>query len=336
MQDPQKQLALNLLAYAVQKNLSAERLCALSGIEPRALQQETGVSLTVKQVNDLWLNAVYLSHDPLFGLHFGESLQSAALGVVGELIRHSRTIGKALAHAATFTHLITDLFDMTVTRSNHEFAVEFTQDARRADESNPVIRQMMDFFIAFTLHEVDGLVLEKIRPVLVKLPLDGMNRAEYERVFRCQSIQNATDYGMVFDARYWDAPILTANYELQSLFLQKVNAIDEDFRMGKRLRDRIENFLLMNAYLGIPALDAVAANLNLSERSLQRKLQEEGVTYQQLADSTRKSLAIHYLNTGQYPVKEISYILGYNELSAFNRAFRRWTGTTPVSFQKGR
>ena len=336
MRDYQKQLAINLVAYAVQKNLSAERLCALSGIEQQALYKETGASLTAKQVNDLWLNAVHLSHDPLFGLHFGESLQRAALGVVGELIRHSRTIGEALTHAATFTHLITDLFDMDVTHSDQLFSIRFIQNESRRNEFAPVLRHMMDFFMAFTLHEADGLVLEKIRPMHVKLPLDNANRAEYERVFRCQSIQNDTACELAFDSRYWGTRILTADYELQGLFLQKVNAINEDSRMGNGLRDRIENFLLANAYLGIPALEAVAANLNVSERSLQRKLQEEGVTYQQLADSTRKSLAIHYLNSGQYPVKEVSYILGYNELSAFNRAFRRWTGTTPVSYQKGR
>ena len=103
----------------------------------------------------------------------------------------------------------------------------------------------------------------------------------------------------------------------------------------KKMSERIGSLLLVNSYLGIPTLEAIAANLNTSSRSLQRKLQEEGVTYQQLSDSTRKSLALHYLGSGQYPVKEVSYILGYNELSAFNRAFRRWTGTTPVSYQKG-
>ena len=125
MQDYQKRLALNLLAYAVQRNLSAERLCALSGIEQGTLVKATGPALTARQATDLWLNAVHLSHDPLFGLHFGESVQVAALGVVGELIRSSRTIGEALTHAAGFAHLITDLFAMQVTRSDQTFAIRY-------------------------------------------------------------------------------------------------------------------------------------------------------------------------------------------------------------------
>lgn len=125
-----------------------------------------------------------------------------------------------------------------------------------------------------------------------------------------------------------------ANYELQSVLLQKVSAMSPRVGAQTNIRERIGSLLLANTYLGMPTLDAVAANLNVSSRSLQRKLQEEGVTYQQLLDSTCKSLALHYLQSGQYPVKEVSYMLGYNELSAFNRAFRRWTGSTPVSYQK--
>jgi len=63
-------------------------------------------------------------------------------------------------------------------------------------------------------------------------------------------------------------------------------------------------------------------------------LYEEGVSFQQLADSVRRSIAMHYLQSGNFPLKEVSHILGYNELSAFTRAFKRWTGKTPGDFQK--
>jgi AraC-like DNA-binding protein len=72
----------------------------------------------------------------------------------------------------------------------------------------------------------------------------------------------------------------------------------------------------------------------VSARTLQRKLKEEGINFQQLADDVRKTLAINYLKSGTYQVKEISYLLGYNELSAFTRTFKRWTGITPGVYQK--
>ncbi|QIP17371.1 AraC family transcriptional regulator [Spirosoma aureum] len=334
MQDYQKLLALNLLAYAVQKNTSVDELCSQSGLEIDDLRSETKDQLTTEQVNKLWLNATDLSQDPLFGLHFGESLQATALGVVGELIRHSRTIGEALNHAVAFAHLITDAFVMELDQSNQAVAIRFIPNEERRRESPVAFRQKMDFFMAFTLHEVDGLILRKMQSIRVMLPVEGPDLPEYERVLRCRSIQNSSAYLIEFDHKYWDEPILTADYELQGLLLRKVSAMNDAFTNTKALSERINKFLLANAYLGVPTLDAIAANLNVSSRSLQRKLQEEGVTYQQLTDSIRKSLALHYLQSGHYPVKEVSYILGYNELSAFNRAFRRWTGTTPVSYQR--
>ncbi|WP_080059396.1 AraC family transcriptional regulator [Spirosoma aerolatum] len=334
MQDYQKQLVLNLLAYAVQKNVSPEELCARSGLELDQLTRTESDSLHPEQVASLWRNATRLSNDALFGLHFGESLQIAALGVVGELIRHSQTVGEGLTYAIAFIHLITDVVDMAIIHTDRTFDIRLTPNATYLANMPDVIHQMMDFFMAFTLHEVDGLVLKKVQPVSVKSKFTETNQAEYERVFRCRHLVNSADYALSFERGYWDEPILTADYELQTVFLRKATTLNDAFQQARGLSERITNFLLANAYLGIPTLEAIAANLNVSSRSLQRRLQQEGVTYQQLTDSIRKSLAIHYLTSGQYPTKEISYILGYNELSAFNRAFRRWTGTTPVNYQK--
>jgi AraC-like DNA-binding protein len=334
MEDYQRQFVGNLLGYAVQRDLSSERLCRLSGIDPVILQKPPAASVTTKQVNDLWLNASYLTNDSLFGLHFGESLQLAALGIVGQLIQTSQTVGEALTRAAEFMHLLTDLFVMDISRNNHSFTIQLIPQADQATEFPFMTRHLMDLSLVFVLHEADGLVLEKIKPLMVTLPYSPSDQPEYSRVLRCTAIEQADTYTMTFDDRFWDAPILTANYELQAILLQKATDLSQKFSSSQRLKERIGSYLTANAYLGIPTLDELAANFNTSSRSLQRKLQDEGVTYQQLADSIRKSLATHYLESGKHPIKEISYLLGYNELSAFNRAFKRWTGTTPGSYQR--
>lgn len=329
----QLQFILSLLAYAAQRNVSPERLCVLSGIDIDRLKTQP-TTITPWQVNDLWLNASQLSHDPLFGLHFGESMQAAALGVVGQIIQTSRTVGEALTQAATLTHLLTDFLVMDVTQSDDRFTVRFLPNRERAGEYPFIFRQLMDFCFAFVLHEIDGLVLKKLKPMTVMLPHTESDRAEYERVLRCPLTQTTDVYTLEFDGRYWHEPILTANYELQQVLLQKAGTLNRTVEGSQFLKERVCAFLSVNAYLGIPTLDDIAANFNTSARSLQRKLQEEGVTYQELADSIRKSLAVQYVESGKYPVKEVSYILGYNELSAFTRAFKRWTGVTPTSYQR--
>ncbi|GAB3925906.1 AraC family transcriptional regulator [Larkinella terrae] len=335
MEDPRKRFALSLLAYTAQKDVAPERLCTLTGIDLAELKGQSAAPLTQKQLNDLWLNAIQLTHDPLLGLHFGESLQLAALGVVGQLVQSCATVGEALTHAAAATQLITDLFRMDVSQTDRSFTIRFVPNEPKATEFAPLLRQLLDFFLVFVLHEADGLVLKKISPKAVRLPFDLPNPDEYERVLRCKPVVKPDECAMEFENRYWDEPIFTANFELQRLLLKKVGEQYQEFETGKALKERISRFLLANAYLGIPSLEQLAANFNTSPRSLQRKLQDEGVTYQQVADAVRKSLAMNYLSSGKYPIKEISYILGYNELSAFSRAFKRWTGRTPVSYQQG-
>ena len=332
--DLQKGLVLQLLAYAAQREVSPEHLCSLAGISLKALQGKAPYPLTHKQLNDLWGNACHLSHDPFFGLHLGESMQASALGTVGLIIQHSSTIGEALNQAASMTHLITDLFGMQVTKEKRTFIVQFIPYKDDRHEHSFAFRQMMDLFMAYTLHELDGLVLERIQPLRIKMPFDATQITEYQRVLRCEAIKQSAEYLLEFDNTYWDTPILTANYELQRLLLQKTGAMEQSLHNIPSLRTRLSSYLLANAYLGIPSLEELAGNFNVSARTLQRRLQEEGLTYQQLAESVRKSLALHYLASGNYPVKEISYILGYNELSAFTRAFKRWTGRSPANYQK--
>lgn len=332
--DLQKSLVLQLLAYAAQREISPQQLCTLAGISLSGLKGKAKYEMTHKQLNDLWMNASHLSGDPFFGLHFGESMQASALGMVGLIIQHSSTVGEALTYAASMTHLITDLFGMQVANGKRSFTVQFIPFKDGQQERSFAFRQMMELFMAYTLHELDGLVLERIHPRSIKMPFDPEHAAEYQRVLRCEEIRRSAEYVIEFDNAYWSTPILTANYEMQSLLLQKAGAMDQSLTAVPNLRTRLSSYLLANAYLGIPSLEQLAANFNTSPRTLQRRLQDEGLSYQQLAESVRKSLALHYLEAGNYPMKEISYILGYNELSAFTRAFKRWTGSSPANYQK--
>ncbi len=328
-----KSLVLGMLAYAAQKDVAPQQLCKLSGIDLKTFLKREDVVLTQKQLHDLWYNAGHLSKDPLFGLHFGESLQLAALGIVGEIVKSSSTVGEAVTHAAALAHLLTALFRIEVEQSKHHFTIRFIPFKDEAKAPSLPFRHTMDLFMVFTVHELDGLLLTKVKPHAVRFSYSIPDITEYERVLRCRPVKRTGEYALVFEKKYWDMPILTANYELQHVLLQKVGVVPPQLNNNQTYQAKIYNYLLANSYLGIVSLETVSANFNVSVRSLQRKLKEEGVKYQEVTEEVRKSLALNYLSSGSYNVKEVSHILGYNEISAFTRAFKRWTGTTPVSYQ---
>src|SRR5688572_13892235 len=114
METPQKQFVLSFLAYAALRDISLATLCKNANINLTSLKKDDAYPISSRQVDDLWFQASQLSSDPLFGLHFGESLQLSALGVVGEIIKSSRTVGDAVQLAASLTHLVTDLLGMEV------------------------------------------------------------------------------------------------------------------------------------------------------------------------------------------------------------------------------
>src|SRR5690349_3522184 len=119
----QETVCVSMLGYAAQRDISVEQLCKLTGINAKALKEGKHPAIGQHHLDNLWINASHLGNDPLFGLHFGESLQLAALGIVGEIIKSSATVGEALAQAASLIHLFTDSFRLEVEYSKKTFIV---------------------------------------------------------------------------------------------------------------------------------------------------------------------------------------------------------------------
>jgi AraC-like DNA-binding protein len=329
MSEQRRQFLLAMVAYVVHRDVAAADLCRNSDVSMEMLTNpKTGI-VTPEQQNQLWRSASHLCGDPLFGLHFGESLQLAALGTVGEIIKSSDTVGKAIAVASTFTHVVTDLFSLDVKHSARQSSIVFTRTDAAGDDF--ISKQVLDFLIAFTIHELNGFVLQKIKPVAVWYPYPVADLKEYVRIFRCVPSIDSQSCEVALDPTLFEQPIIVANYGLQNLLLEKMKEAVQ-VPTPIKFQVRVIDYLMKNSYLGILSLEDVAGNFNMTPRSLQRRLQEESVTFQQLAESARKSLALYYMQSGKYQIKEISHILGYNELSAFSRAFKRWTGKTPIGY----
>jgi AraC-like DNA-binding protein len=331
MKQQQRQLIMMLLAYAVQRDIDQERLCSLSGIDPVKLLSGKDMKITETQLSRLWENAVLLSGDDYFGLHLGAAVQMAALGVVGAVIQTSATVGEAISIAGGMTPLLTGLFTMEIEHTVRQFFIHFRPVAG-VDTASVAFRQTLCFFMTFTVQEMDGLLLAKVKPEMVRMGYALPDISAYEQALRCRPAVRKGQYTLGFSRSLWDEKILTADYEMQAVYLQKVQTLMSQKHPGGYFGAKVYGYLMANAYLGVSPLEDIAASFNLSARSVQRKLKDEGTGYQQIADNVRQVLAEHYLSSGNYQVKEISGLLGYNEVSAFTRAFKKWTGNTPTDY----
>jgi hypothetical protein len=215
--------ALTLLTYAVQRGIEPEELCNRSKLPFRALKEGAPIEVTKENLDNLWTNAVRLTGDHLFGLHFAESLQLAALGVVGKLVQSSRTVGEALTIGVSQAGLIYEEFGMKIIRSKKVFSVHILCSADEITQVSLHFKQMRDFLIVFLIHELDGLLFTRVKPNSVTLAKGTINKlektlfAEYERVLRCRPKIAGAKFVIEFPIEYWDEPLITANHELQNL-----------------------------------------------------------------------------------------------------------------------
>lgn len=144
------------------------------------------------------------------------------------------------------------------------------------------------------------------------------------------------DWSLVFaldDAR---RPFLTANEGLWAFFEPELQRRLADLPATDATTERARAALIELLPAGDPSMPAVARRLGVSSRTLQRRLQEAGTTFQGLLAETRADLARHYLRHSRLPTAEISFLLGYEDPNSFYRAFHGWTGTTPEAMRAPR
>lgn len=109
----------------------------------------------------------------------------------------------------------------------------------------------------------------------------------------------------------------------------ELSKLDDDNTLDQRVRIRISRVLSE----GVPKISDIAQHLNMSGRTLQRRLSDRGYSFQTLVDESRRQLALQLLEETQYPLAEVAFLTGFSEQSAFNRAFKRWAGQTPRSYR---
>ena len=327
----QNQFYNALLGYAAQRGISPQRLCEASSVNFAELQKKN-CTLTAEQINSLWRNAAHLTQDPFFGLHFGESMQLAALGLIGQIIATSGTVGEALSHASGMVHLITDMFRIQLEHLEANIQIQFVADKEVGGIFPHTFRHMSDYLMVFVLHEMNGLILQELKPERVNTNHHSEDPREYQRIFKCPILANSDHMSIVLSKQFLTIPIITSNYSLQKTLLQQINLLLKSSPVKGTFQNKIYHYLMANSYLRIQSLESVAANFNMSSRSLQRRLKLEGATYLEIVEEVRKNLALHFLKSENYQIKDVAYTLGYTESSAFLKAFKRWTGKTPSTY----
>lgn len=278
-----------------------------------------------------WREAVRLTGDPALGLHIAEKLGRGDLGVLEYAIRHSETLGQALGQLVRHGRLVHDLAAFELVEAGDEALLVL----HLAEPLQPV-PQGMQLFVASQLRLLRECVALPLRPRAVRFVHDDPGApGEYERVLGAPVAFGQRRREVVFDRAQLALPMVEADPALGLILSHYLESLRGALPEQPGLLGEVRRAIAEGLAAGGSAEKRVARQLGTSVRTLARRLQEHGHSFRELRADVRLELARAHLREGRLSTAEIAFLLGFSETSAFQRFFRKATGTTPGTLRKG-
>ena len=324
--------SFNLILFtAQQKGADYDLLCQKLGLEASVLQNPDG-RLPIPQVQRLWKEAVEMTGDEHLALHLGESINTVGVGILAYVMMHCPAFGKALEKLCQYQDIVCDGSKTTLNVKDDLVYLKLTQISDDLLYPHYAFESELSIYYAASKNMLG-----------TSLPLKSIHFnysqyadiEEYKRIFQTENVIFDSDFtGMVFDKKYLETPILNANPSLFSLFEIHAKDILSSLKSNISIAEKVKKEIIYELKGEEPSLSNIAKKLGIGVRSIQLKLKEEGVTFQQLLEEIRKNLATKHLKEDKLSTTDIAYLLGYSEPSVFFRSFKKWTGQTPTFYRK--
>ncbi len=308
---------------------SPTRLLRKAGIEPAAINRLTAF-ISFESLIDL----LERSADDLgcadFGLRLAERQDIGVLGTLAVAMRYSTTVGEAMRCCSKYLHVYNAAIAFTITTGERRGQARLA--FQTLVEHAPRWTQTAEHGIGLTWRIVTLLSEGRchLRQVWFPHPA-AATEATYRSRFDAPLTFGADRPGLAFAARDLDLFISEENRELHDL---ATDYLDAQLPRGRtqftvQVRQAIEALL----GTGTCSYRQVANALYVHPRTVQRRLQEEGTTFETIKDDVRRNLAEQYLSQPDVPLTQVTALLDYSEQSAFGRSCRRWFDTTPRGFR---
>ncbi|HMB25691.1 MAG: helix-turn-helix domain-containing protein [Chloroflexota bacterium] len=280
--------------------------------------------VTADEYFRFWNGLAHISqNEPAFALRLVHTINAKTTDPAVIAFLSSGNLNMALKRTAHYKPIVAPV-RLTVEQSDRQTILTFGELPQNG--SLPAL--FVAFELMFWVQLARIATREQINPETVHSSLDLPEADAYE-AFLGTRIRRDEINRVTFSAVDAQKPFLTANHALWAILEPAFDKRMEDLTQGAAFRERVRACLLEMLASGDYSMTDVASRLAISNRTLQRRLMEEGTTFQEVLDKLREELARHYLSTTDYTSAEISFLLGYEEPNSFFRAFRAWTGQTP-------
>jgi AraC-like DNA-binding protein len=277
-----------------------------------------------------------LSGDPDLALHLGERTRVSALGLAGLIMESSKDALTVLRCAQEFSQAFTNVQSFALETIGASVHFRSEVNPVWTERSPETAHYVIETTFSGVIHQLFLLTRKHIRPVRVLYRHSRPeNTMEHERIFGCRAEFGQEANCMIFSVDDLRAPVVGHNKPLNDM----LKSVYEDHmrrHSNGTYTEKVKQVVLGHLRVTFPPLEVIAEALHVTPRTLQRKLHLEGTTYRALSDAVKQELAEHLLANPSLAIADIAFKLGYSEPTSFQRAFRQWTGTTPMEFRKGK
>ncbi|MGB2628040.1 MAG: AraC family transcriptional regulator ligand-binding domain-containing protein [Candidatus Acidiferrum sp.] len=311
-----------------ENGVSASAVLRTAGL-PQEHAKQALLLLKTEELFALWRAIGEVSRNPAIGLLLGTETKTERFHPTGLAALSSENFGAAIDQMARYKRL-TCPEEIIQKKDDKEWSIQFRW--LLADELEPQV--MIECAFAWILSIARHGTGTRLSPLRVEFVQARSNVKVMERHFGCRVLCGCPRNAIVFRATDAERRFVTRNAELLGLlapqFEKELGQEDSRENFIERVRLAIEQKLTGRR----PTIEDIADALHISSRTLQRRLQDEGSSFQRVLEDARHQLARRFLNNSVLELNEAAYLLGYEDGSSFVRAFRTWEGVPPARWRE--
>jgi AraC-like DNA-binding protein len=290
------------------------------------IPQEIPISL----FHDFWVALREITGATGFGVRLAGLVRLERYAVFGELVASSATVGDAVLRAVRLIRLVASTLRLSFHLEGDHATL--LADAVYPEWTHPETMEFVVCAIGVIARDITG---REMRAMEVRFAHEAPeDTTPHEKLFGRVPRFGAPHSGYVFDSSLLLLPLIRPNLSLCAELEKQAEQLLAVERRATQLRLDVRAALSAELRGGSPTLERIAEVLDIHPKTLVRRLQIEGTSFRRLLDELRLQLAERYLRQPGLTTEEVAFLLGYSEKSAFNRAFRRWTGRPPLSYRE--
>jgi AraC-like DNA-binding protein len=265
--------------------------------------------------------------DDLLGFHLAKRFDLRDIGLLYYVLASSATLGEALTRTERYSTVTNEGIKVQCRQaSNLRVCVDYVGVPRHAD------RHQMEFWVTALVRVCQRVTDTSLRPVRISLAHPRcVSSSELDAFFSCKIVFAAGSDEIAFARGASQLPLTGADSHLNELLVMYCEeALARRGTPASPIRASVENAIASLLPHGKAHVTEIARKLGMSRRTLARRLDAEKVTFTGILEEMRKDLALRYLEDAGLSISRIAWLLGFQEVSAFTHAFKRWTGVTPT------